>query len=108
MTIEVVTMHTYRIYCKRPSALGLGQEIETQEGFTCPKCQSVNPEIEHGEAGQCPNCGLHFRLYGNGLYCSDKFIEPHLPGKDVAALYAKINKKNTGFMQRVFDWLGLE
>ena len=75
--VEKVLYSNYAIEHTHPSALGLKQDIWTREGFTCPRCQYPNMELEHGSATTCPNCGLHFRRYGNSLICSDGPIPEH-------------------------------
>jgi hypothetical protein len=72
MTVESVLMNEYHIYRTRTSALGIRQDIETCEGFRCPRCDCPNPLVEHGWRSRCPNCDLYFQLWGNGLYCSDE------------------------------------
>ena len=60
----------------RKSELGIEEDVEEEIGFKCPKCSFVNPKIEHGFRGQCPNCGLHFQVFGNGLDCSNTPFVP--------------------------------
>ena len=77
MIVESVSYSNYSIERTRPSKLGIEQSITTVEGFTCPRCQYQNTELEHGSASGCPICGLHFRRYGNSLICSDEPIPEH-------------------------------
>jgi len=74
--IEVVQLNKYKVKETRPSALGLSEPVVEIGGLLCPRCGTKHRHLKHGQAGGCANCGLHFRVYGNVLFCSDaKFSE---------------------------------
>jgi len=72
--IEVVQLDKYEVRETRPSALGLSEPVVEIVGLLCPRCGTKRRYLKHGQAGGCANCGLHFRVYGNALFCSDAKI----------------------------------
>ena len=96
MITETVSMSSYSIERETTSLLGIKATMRVCDGFKCPRCEHVNPELGHGEASQCPECDLYFRLYGNGLRCSDEPIPEHPPERDVLALRRVAERQTDG------------
>lgn len=101
---ETVCFSDYEIVNRGESALGLQQEITTYtRGFRCPRCSFPNRPIGHGESGKCPSCKLHFRLYGNGLHCSDEHIPSH---SDVRRTFTiEPPTPRAGWLERLVGWI---
>jgi len=69
--IEMVQLDKCEVKETRPSALGLSEPVVEIVGLLCPRCGTKRRYLKNGKSGQCANCGLHFRVYGNALFCSD-------------------------------------
>jgi len=69
--IEVVRLDKYKVMETRPSTLGLSEPVVEIVGLLCPRCGTMRRYLKNGKSGQCANCGLHLRVQGNLLFCSD-------------------------------------
>ncbi len=64
---ETVMASKYEVAVTKPSKYIKGTNIEYIRGMRCPRCNTVNRRLNHGEAYTCKQCNLHMQLFGNAL-----------------------------------------
>lgn len=69
MPQETLMASRYQIVEERPSEIDATYTLRVVTGMYCPKCGNVLPELGHGKAQICEQCGLWMQRYGNALEC---------------------------------------
>lgn len=69
METETLMASDYRIYQHIDSKFAKDKILRVEVGIGCPRCRTaLFGKLRHGEERDCPHCGLHIQIFGNGLH----------------------------------------
>ena len=66
---ELFPMHEFLVRASKKSQIRDDYYHPIIIGLRCPRCNTINDEIDHGQFSRCKDCNLRMEVWGNGLFC---------------------------------------
>ena len=66
---EKFPLHEFEVWASRKSKIRDNYYHKVILGIRCPRCNTINDEIDHGQSSRCKDCNLRMEVYGNALFC---------------------------------------
>jgi hypothetical protein len=67
--METFNLQEFKVTKQKPSTIREGYVHTVTAGVICPRCNTKNPTIEHGDTRSCEHCDLKMTVHGNALEC---------------------------------------